>query len=183
MVCRDLNMDDLQLKGCPCITKKVSKIVYNRPTNSYTRVGILRSQQHICIKNLEDPGTHPRIHMLYQTHILQGSQMSNQTLCYFVPTLTSKIVFLTSLRICRFFSNVASISNKLLTTSGPRTPWKQGRGLFSPSYILAKWICPSHTYRIHTFIENFKMSSFYCTRLVICTEGINKLLITFSIVF
>ena len=33
MVYRDLNMDDLQLKGCPCITKKVSKIVYNRPTN------------------------------------------------------------------------------------------------------------------------------------------------------
>ena len=33
MVCRDLNMDDLKLKGSPCITKKVSRIVYNRPTN------------------------------------------------------------------------------------------------------------------------------------------------------
>ena len=60
-------------------------------------------------------------------------------------TLTSKIVFFTSLRIWRFFSNVASISSRLLTTSGPRTPWKHGSGRFSPSYILAKWICPSHT--------------------------------------
>ena len=154
----------------------------------YTRIGILRSQQHIiCSKKSGRPWYPPpptsRIHMLHEICMMQGSPMSNQTLCHFVPTLTSKIVFLTSLRICRFFSNVASISNKLLTTSGPRTPWKQGRGLFSPSYILAKWICPSHTYRIHTFIENFKMSSFYCTRLVIYTEGINKLLITFSIVF
>lgn len=153
VVYRDLNMDDLQLKGCPCITKKVSKIMsITGQQIDYTRVGILRSQQHICNKKSWRPWYPPRIHMPHKTRILQGSQMSNQTLCYFVPTLTSKIVFLTSLRICRFFSNVASISNKLLTTSGPRTPWKQGRGLFSPSYILAKWICPSHTYRIHTFI-------------------------------
>ena len=183
MVCRDLNMDDLQLKGCPCITKKVSKIVYNRPTSSYTRVGILRSQQHICSKKSGRLWYPPQnSHAIPDSHTARITNVKSK-LCYFVPTLTSKIVFLTSLRICRFFSNVASISNKLLTTSGPRTPWKQGRGLFSPSYILAKWICPSHTYRIHTFIENFKMSSFYCTRLVICTEGINKLLITFSIVF
>ena len=139
-------------------------------------------QQKVWKTLVPPPPPPPIIHMLHETHILQGSPMSNQTLCSFVPTLTSKIVFLTSLRICRFFSNVASISNKLLTTSGPRTPWKQGRGLFSPSYILAKWICPSHTCRIHTFIKNFKMGSFYCTRLVIRTEGINKLLITFSVV-
>ena len=60
LVCRDLNMDDLQLKGCPCITKKVSKIVYNRPTNSYTRVGILRSQQHICSKKSGRPWYPPQ---------------------------------------------------------------------------------------------------------------------------
>ena len=158
MVYRDLNMDDLQLKGCPCITKKVSKIIsITGQQIDYTRVGILRSQQHICSKKSGRPWYPPRIHMPHKTRILQGSPMSNQTnvksnIVLFFPTLTSKIVFLTSLRICRFFSNVASISNKLLTTSGPRTPWKQGRGLFSPSYILAKWICPSHTYRIHTFI-------------------------------
>ena len=176
-------MDDLQLKGCPCITKKVSKIVYNRPTSSYTRVGILRSQQHICSKKSGRLWYPPQnSHAIPDSHTARITNVKSK-LCYFVPTLTSKIVFLTSLRICRFFSNVASISNKLLTTSGPRTPWKQGRGLFSPSYILAKWICPSHTYRIHTFIKNFKKSNFYCTRLVICTEGINKLLITFSIVF
>ena len=73
-------------------------------------------------------------------------------------TFTSKIVFFTSLRICRFFSNVASISSRLLTTSGPRTPWKHGRGLFSPSYILAKWICPSHTYKQE--FTNYKSSRF-----------------------
>ena len=51
MVCRDLNMDDLQLKGCPCITKKVSKIMsITGQQIDYTRVGILRSQQHICNK-------------------------------------------------------------------------------------------------------------------------------------
>ena len=60
MVYRDLNMDDLQLKGCPCITKKVSKIVYNRPTNSYTGVGILRSQQHICSKKSGRPWYPPQ---------------------------------------------------------------------------------------------------------------------------
>ena len=73
-------------------------------------------------------------------------------------TFTSKIVFFTSLRICRFFSNVASISSRLRTTSGPRTPWKHGRGLFSPSYILAKWICPSHTYKQE--FTNYKSSRF-----------------------
>lgn len=67
-------------------------------------------------------------------------------LLYLNGTLTSKIVFLTFLKICKFFSNVASISRRLLTISGPFTPWKQGSGVFVPSYILAKCIWPSQTY-------------------------------------
>ena len=151
VVYRDLNMDDLQLKGCPCITKKVSKIMSIISQQiGYSKVGILRSQQHICSKK----SGRPWYHATRDSHTARITNVKSNVVLFF-PTLTSKIVFLTSLRICRFFSNVASISNKLLTTSGPRTPWKQGRGLFSPSYILAKWICPSHTCRIHTFIENF----------------------------
>lgn len=82
-------------------------------------------------------------------------------------TLTSRIVFFTSLSICRFFSNVASISRRLLTTSGPRTPWKHGSGRFSPSYILAKWICPSHTCKWK--FTNHKLARFW---ILICPLAI-----------
>ena len=58
---RDLNMDDLQLKGCPCLTKKVSKIMSIISQQiGYTKVGILRSQQHICSKKSGRPWYPPQ---------------------------------------------------------------------------------------------------------------------------
>lgn len=89
MVYRDLNMDDLQLKGCPCITKKVSKIMsITGQQIDYTRVGILRSQQHICSKKSGRPWYPPEFtchtRLAYcKDHQCQIKQMSNQTLCYF----------------------------------------------------------------------------------------------------
>ena len=83
MVCRDLNMDDLQLKGCPYITKKVSKIVYNRPTNSYTRVGILRSQQQICSKKSGRPWYPPQnSHAIPDSHTVRITNVKSNIVLF-----------------------------------------------------------------------------------------------------